>query len=380
MKILFITHDTKRSGAQLILLRFLTWLKEHNNNVTSDILLLKGGELSKDFKSVANNLYNLELPPEHKRFKEILKKKVFKKIGYPVKSKEELIINSIVKQDYDVIYGNTVISIPIATLLKSKLLNTRLIIHVHELKLVINQVLPNFNKFMKDVDFFIAASYKVKNNLTDNFNVEKNRIKVVYEFSKISKSTSVKKESNKFIVGGSGQVNWRKGYDLFIQAAYFFKKKYPNCEIEFIWVGKNWTSDVVKSDLERAGLDQMVHFVGETKSPEEFYQKFDVFLMTSREDPFPLVCIEQAMFETPIICFENATGTEEILQGGGGLIVPYLDIEAMSEAIKYYYDNPEKVTSDGKKAKALFLEFTPEIKCPELYNIIKKSVNLNREK
>ena len=92
--------------------------------------------------------------------------------------------------------------------------------------------------------------------------------------------------------------------------------------------------------------------------------------MTSREDPFPLVCIEQAMFETPIICFSDATGTEEVLKNGGGKIVPYLDIEAMGNAIKQYYDNPDQMINDGKKAKELFSEFTPEEKCPEIFKII----------
>lgn len=371
-KILFISHDASRTGAPLVLLYLLEWLKKNNKNVSADILLLKGGELHEDFKLITSNLYNLNIVPKPEKFKEVLKKKLLKKVGQRVKSEKEVLIDEIVKQNYDVIYGNTVVSIPMAILLKGRLMKSKVIIHIHELNIVINQTLPKFKKFIRDIDFFIAVSKKVKNNLVENFQVKDSKIDIIYGFSKTNKFSVVKNDSNKFIVGGSGQVHWRKGYDLFIQVAYFLKKKYPNLEIEFIWVGKNGLSDIVKSDLEKSGLNTMVAFVGEHESPEEFYQKFDVFLMTSREDPFPLVCIEQAMFETPIICFSDATGTEEVLEKGGGIIVPYLDIEAMGEAIKQYYDNPEKMMSDGKKAKELFAEFTPEMKCLEIYNSINK--------
>jgi glycosyltransferase involved in cell wall biosynthesis len=81
-------------------------------------------------------------------------------------------------------------------------------------------------------------------------------------------------------------------------------------------------------------------------------------LLTSREDPFPLVCIETANLSKPIICFEKASGTTEIVSQGGGFIVPYLDVEAMAEKIILYYEDENKRIIDGKKANELFDAFT----------------------
>lgn len=97
--------------------------------------------------------------------------------------------------------------------------------------------------------------------------------------------------------------------------------------------------------------------------------------MTSKEDPFPLVCIEVGMMGKPIICFDKATGTQEVIENGGGQIVPYLNVDKMAEAIvKYYYDR-DLLKHDGEEAKKLFSEFTPEIRCPQIYSIIQQMIS-----
>ena len=92
--------------------------------------------------------------------------------------------------------------------------------------------------------------------------------------------------------------------------------------------------------------------------------------MTSREDPFPLVCIEAAHFSVPILCFDGATGTQEMLVQGGGSVVPYMDIQSMAERIKEYYQNRERLAADGEAARRVFSEFTPDKICPQLHQVI----------
>jgi glycosyltransferase involved in cell wall biosynthesis len=96
--------------------------------------------------------------------------------------------------------------------------------------------------------------------------------------------------------------------------------------------------------------------------------------MTSREDPFPLVCIEVGMLGKPIVCFEKATGTAEIIEKGGGFIVPYLSVEGMAEKIIHYYNNPIEKEQHGEFNKTAFAQFTPEIGCPQLFSIIENTL------
>ncbi len=111
-------------------------------------------------------------------------------------------------------------------------------------------------------------------------------------------------------------------------------------------------------------------FLGEREDPVNVIKDFDLFLLTSREDPFPLAAIEMAMLGKPVICFEGATGTEEILKLGGGEIVPYLDTREMALRVIEYYEDPHKLRADGNKAMELFAAFTPENMCPKIFDSI----------
>src|SRR5690606_20540107 len=104
--------------------------------------------------------------------------------------------------------------------------------------------------------------------------------------------------------------------------------------------------------------------------PIKYFREFDIFLLPSREDPFPLVAIEAGMLGLPIICFEGVTGTAEILLNGGGKIIPYMDIIAMGKAVIHYYYNPGDVDYDGLRAVELFSNFTPNNVCPKIYKEI----------
>ena len=190
---------------------------------------------------------------------------------------------------------------------------------------------------------------------------------------RVSGEASNKKQ---FIIGASGTTRWRKGDDLFLQVARYLTTKYPAINCRFIWVGKILPerAAMIQGDIEKLGLTDKVTFVGEQANPHTFYQDFDVFLITSREDPFPLVCIEVGMLGKPIICFQGATGTEEVLKNGGGFIVPYLDTEAMAEKVKYYYNHPEKNEVDGALNKEQFSVFTPEIICPKILKVIENNL------
>lgn len=278
--------------------------------------------------------------------------------------------------NYSIIYANTITTLKLAIKIKKKKKNKpKIILHIHELKTVIDLYLPDSTAHFSQVDQFIVPSNLVKDTLLHSWNIPSDKIELVREFSTIKISTkNISEDKAYFHVGGSGLVHWRKGPHLFIQVAHKIVKAHPKKKIKFTWVGKISRADkiIIANDLEKAGLTDVVEFVGESVHPLDHFQHFDLFLLTSREDPFPLVCIEVGMLGIPIICFENATGTEEILKNGGGFIVPYLDIAAMAKKVIFYYDHPTIRQKDGNLNKKQFAQFTPENQCPKIYDIIRQ--------
>jgi glycosyltransferase involved in cell wall biosynthesis len=51
----------------------------------------------------------------------------------------------------------------------------------------------------------------------------------------------------------------------------------------------------------------------------------DLFFLSSREDPFPLVMLEAGYAETPIIGFKGAGGVNDFLAAHPELLVEYTD-------------------------------------------------------
>ena len=216
----------------------------------------------------------------------------------------------------------------------------------------------------------------VKNNLVENYEVPVTKTTVVYEYSNATIPELSNIDLNSFIVGGAGTAHWRKGSDLFVQLALYINKNYPKHPIKFNWMGYvNSTEKIIlNEDIRKSNLQDVITFTPASPDYLDVFKTFSLLAMTSREDPFPLVCIEIGMMGKPIVCFKGATGSEEIIEKGGGVIVPYLDVPAMAEAIIVYYENRDTLETDGAINKLEFSKFTPEIICPQLWDVISKEL------
>lgn len=377
-KILFITHDSSRSGAPMLLLHLLKWLKGENAYWNIDVLTLKKGALDAEFESVADtfDFYFDKNVPTFEYYQQKFFNKGFNAQTYCL----ERFYKKYQLKKYDVIYTNSVISIPVASKVKNFHPDfTKLLCNVHELPTIIDLHLPNFIDDSKDVDLFVAGSNLVATSLQENYQISNSKTKVLYDFTDIKKlpEYAVKSDSASFVVGGMGTTHWRKGHDLFLMIAIYIKKNFPDFDIQFVWMGSqpNEEKIILKNDLKK--IDNAAQFITFRPSEthyENFYKEIDLFALTSKEDPFPLVAVEAGAYGLPIICFENATGINEILRenNGGGFSVPYLDIEEFAKKIIFYYENRKKLEEDSTINKKSFSEFTVEKAGPKLLKILEE--------
>ena len=92
-----------------------------------------------------------------------------------------------------------------------------------------------------------------------------------------------------------------------------------------------------------------------------FYRGADVFLITSREDNFPTVCLEAAACGTPVAGFASG-GAPETVSQNTSRFVPFGDITALKAAVK------ELFLLDSKEQNAKLFTNTAE----EMYQNYKK--------
>jgi glycosyltransferase involved in cell wall biosynthesis len=115
--------------------------------------------------------------------------------------------------------------------------------------------------------------------------------------------------------------------------------------------GDSDTLHQINNDIKKAKLEDVVRFIPSGNDMDSFYQEIDVFLLVSREDPYPLVVLEAASYGKPIICFDNAGGAPEFVQDDAGTVVEYLDIIGLANALNAYQKNSDLVKQKGNTAK-----------------------------
>ena len=382
--ILFVLHDAALTGAPMVLLHLTRWIKE-NTDVRITVLFKEGGPLQEKFEALGDVYIwrpgQLSGSISRRAASKIntLVKKAPLHIPYPKKLKS---------QKFNLVYLNTADTTGLAPRLK-EYYSCPIIAHIHELSYSIKAYYPEaFSHTNKAaIDYYIAASKGVADNLTSNYKIDPDKISVLNEFipvNKISKPTisyaAVKSElgvTGKFVVGGSGSAGWRKGTDRFIQIAYLINKKLPVNNLIFLWIGNQSVESAAQSEyeIERTGLKGKIIFTGSKPDPQDYFQVFDLFALTSREDPFPLVALEAMALKKPVYCFQDSGGIPDIVTDGTGKTIAYGDVEAMANEIIEASKQPENTFKKGENAFKLIGNYDVAVIAPKIFSLINSYAN-----
>ncbi len=376
-RILFIGHEAERTGAPIVLLHLLRWLKENHTGIEAEVLLLRDGELREAYERVAS-VYIVPksvLPEIVTRGLQFLRRK----LGL----RKRLSIPDLVpfRKDYDLVVGNTVGSLEHLVFFKKRGLRT--VSWIHEMRSVITSFFPEPGRFAevsKSVDRFVVPSLAVETAIRE-FGVT-TRCEFVPEFSEVGivdeKASAVVRRAlgipdNAFVVGGCGTVSSRKGTDLFLAVAANLNESIN--DIYFLWVGGPSRYSAAEFDhslneIERLGLARVI-ITGTQKETGSYFANMDIFALTSREDPFPLVCLEAASLSKPVICFAGAGGIPEFVGDDAGGAVPMEDVDAFADQIMMYYLDRDRLHLAGLAAhRKVSNEFSIDSSCRKLTDLL----------
>jgi glycosyltransferase involved in cell wall biosynthesis len=331
LKVLVVSHDANKHGAQLIALNITKNLAE-KFGVNVEVLLLDGGDLEDDFSRIAPT-FNINGESIEKN--EILKSH----------------LENLFFEGYEKAIINTTVSGKIISLLSNIGIDS--ISLIHELPSLISEYgLENYCKSIsKNTKKIIFPSTFVKDGFKQFTKLHETRIIPqgffaydLDEIDEVEKGALRKKlmlsDTDKLVIG-VGFADLRKGIDIFIKIADWITSSKE--DIHFAWIG-NHDSGIfhwIQHDIAHLENNDRIHILPFTTRISEYIVDSDLFLLTSREDPFPTVVIEALAFGKPVIGFRNAGGIQEINNYGDILsLVPYLDINAMSrELTRLIYDD-----------------------------------------
>ncbi len=370
-KILFVAHDLSTAGAEILLLNLLTWLNSHTSFNLYVIALkpgIDGGKLLPAYKKVS---------------------KVYLWDEFCSKYTEEEAIQKIYSETgmIDLIYGNTIVSASLYPLLD--IFEAPFISHIHEMeKSIRNYTTQEVRDKLKEyTSIYIPCSTPVMNNLMVNHQIVPDQLKMVTEFihtdvgqlpDHSSQRILYDLPKGKIIIWGCGTIYWRKGTDLFIEIAKKLKENGVD-NFLFCWIGANyWDLESAEwgewkeweNYIQQHDLTAEIVLLGERVNPKDYFKAGDIFFLPSREDPFPLVCLEAAECALPIVCFEDAGGMPEFVEDDAGSIVPYLDIDDAAKALGELIVNKSLRQEKGMNARAKILtRYSDDIAVPQILKI-----------
>jgi len=349
-KILFITPGAQSFGGNIFLLNFLRWYKQHG---TADFVTLygHGGDLEKDLAALSPT-YQYYFDDSSDSFVS----KAAAKLGNQLELRRATLRRKIRREKIDLIYCNAVTNGRMLSMFDD--VKVAVLTHCHELESLIQLTgIDEFDRLKERTTHFVAVSQAVRENLMRH-DIADQKITVQHGFIPIidvlvdEMRASVRRElgipNDAFIVGASGTLNWRKAPELFVQMAKAVVDRRAGGNIHFVWVG-GASKDSPEAfrllfDIEKLGLSHCVHFIEHVSNPLDYFAAIDVFAMISREDPYPLVCLEAASVGKPIICFADAGGMPEFVEEDCGFVVPYLDIDGFAARVIELSSSPDLLT------------------------------------
>ncbi len=211
----------------------------------------------------------------------------------------------------------------------------------------------------------IAISKSVEKHLTDDFNVDKKNVSMIYNGIEISrylepveKDDDLRKKLNisddKIIVGTVGRLSPVKGYKYLINA--FKEVADKNKDVSLLLVGEGPEKENLLNQINDLALSSNVIMVpGSDGGIEKYFGIIDIFCLPSIEEGLGLSLMEAMASGSGCIATRVGGLKELIDDGDNGLLVPSQDYKALSAAILKLIEDKslrEKLSSNARK-KAL---------------------------
>jgi glycosyltransferase involved in cell wall biosynthesis len=372
-KYVFVVPTASINGAIILLMHFFDYLLKNYADVKIETIVQWGRDKDSDaffrtrLSEYGNVIFLQELSEDKKRS---LKKRI------ETESIQAIFFNSIISIETQLFFAEA---------------KCKKIFYVHEMEKLMNvfNLRAHEEYYNRKNNHFVAGSNSVKEALMRVLKLDDERIDIVHSFinpehireqvKKFAESEVKGELKKRFTIGFSGTFELRKSADLLLPLVREIKKKIKDPSI--FWVGAQpfngepETYEIVMQDVKLGGFEKDITFLPKSLDYIKHHRKFDVYVILSREDPFPLVNIEMGAMGIPIICFDRSGGSPDYANMGGGVVVPFMDLEAVADKLYEFYSNP-KLLDDYKERipEIVNNNFSIQSQAPRLLNIVQNFI------
>ncbi len=220
---------------------------------------------------------------------------------------------------------------------------------------------------------FIAMSEAIKEDYSKTYNIQKEKIKVIYPgCNQVFKEfeTPLKKTEPVFGIVANSSIN--KGGHLFLLSAGILKLL--GCKFQINIIAPKYNSDILmKFIVNIFRLKNKINVLDKQENMSEFYKNIDILVMPSFFEAFGLVPLETASYFKPSVV-SSSCGICEILDKDNSFIFRSKSVFSLINTLKkvynIYHNNYDLYINYCKKAFELSKKYSWERFAQEIISII----------
>lgn len=215
----------------------------------------------------------------------------------------------------------------------------------------------------------VAVGESVKKNLAEEFLVDEDRIKTIFNAVDIQNTDwehpqlKQLKEEGCMLIGMIGRLSEQKGVDVFIHAIELLVKKYPF--VRGVVVGDGELKSSMQRLVKDKHLENHICFLGYQAHVTSIIQQLDLVAMPSRWEGFPLTPIEVFAMGRTLVASDIGGINEIVEDGRNGLLVEKdnpiqlsngLEVLLLNEEMREALEQQAKIDYEERYSYDSFLE------------------------
>ncbi len=168
---------------------------------------------------------------------------------------------------------------------------------------------------------------------------------ILYRSAAVKSINSILKKDilneNDFIFGTIANFYPTKNLSGLIEAFHIAKGELKN--FHAVIIGDGEEKDRLKFLIKKYNLENNIHLTGFIENAQKLLKAFNVFVLPSKKEGLPYTILEAKINNVPIIATDVGAVKDIVANKKTGLLVPSENVEKLSEAILYAYQNQDKM-------------------------------------
>jgi glycosyltransferase involved in cell wall biosynthesis len=201
----------------------------------------------------------------------------------------------------------------------------------------------------KAVDCHVGVGVRISREIEELVRLRAGSVRTIHNGVPDVEVDAAPRLRSGLIVGAVGRLAFQKGFDVLLRAI----RDVGNATVVIVGDGED------RSELEalagRLGVADRTIWVGWTDDVLPHVRSFDVFVLPSRFEGFPLAVLEALLAEKAVVAADVGSISEAVIPGETGLLVPPNDPAALAAAIRQLLDDAQLRRRMGARGRRLVL-------------------------